>query len=88
MPSDQELSASSDPSEHALIQQWIDTQRHELQIKSEELELRGKELDHNRALAEKSIDAQLKDRNEERAWLHSVIKNTLITIVLSLFSFH
>jgi hypothetical protein len=64
--------------ESALMHQWLENQRHELQVQSERLALNEKELEHNRILAEKTIEAQLKDRSEERVCTQSVFKQGLI----------
>lgn len=70
--------SDNDPNEGELIHRWLDTQRHELQVQSERIALSDKELDHNRALSEKTIDAQLKDRSEERSCSQSIIKQVLV----------
>lgn len=66
------------PPDAELIGKWLDTQRHELQLQSERLALNEKELEHNHALSEKTIDAQLRDRAEERRYSHSIIKQVLV----------
>ena len=78
MPENTPSTQESEVSEHALMQQWLENQRSEIQLKSERLALSTKELDHNRALSEKTIDAQLKDRSQERDWLKSVIQYSFI----------
>jgi hypothetical protein len=75
----------NEPSEGELIHRWLDTQRHELQVQSERIALSEKELDHNRTLSEKTIDAQLKDRSEERKCSQSIIKQVLIFLCIIIF---
>lgn len=80
----------NEPNEGALMHRWLDNQRQELQLQGERIALSNKELEHNRALSEKTIDAQLKDRGDERAYSQSIAKHILIffgiiTLMLLLF---
>lgn len=54
-------------------------------MQSERIALSEKELDHNRTLSEKTIDAQLKDRSEERQCSQSIIKQVLIFFGIIIF---
>lgn len=91
MPDLPESDDSSDLSNQSeLMHKWLDNQRHELQLENSKLSLRDKELEHNRALSEKSIDAQLQDRSEERRCSQSIVKQVLIflgIIILMLLLF-
>ncbi len=86
-----ELSAATNElNEGELMNRWLENQHQELQIESKRITLTEKELEHNRALSEKTIDAQLKDRSEERASSRSIIKQTFIffgVIILMLLLF-
>ena len=86
-----ELSTTTnEPNEGELMNRWLENQHQELQIESKRITLTEKELEHNRALSEKTIDAQLKDRSEERTSSRSIIKQTFIffgVIILMLLLF-
>jgi uncharacterized membrane protein len=51
----------------------------EMEIQQEQVRLKNREIDHNKVLAEKSIDAQLEDRSRTR------IQATKITIYTYVF---
>jgi hypothetical protein len=53
------------PSEQTL-QKLIDNQTRELELKARELGLRQTEIEHGASYAQKTIDAQLIDRKDER----------------------
>ncbi|MEQ1531500.1 MAG: hypothetical protein ABL925_19470 [Methylococcales bacterium] len=85
MPDLQGSDDSSDLSNQSeLMHKWLDNQRHELQLENSKLSLRDKELEHNRALSEKSIDAQLQDRSEERRYSQSIIKQVFIFLGITI----
>ena len=49
------------------IEQYLSNQEQEIQNKGKELEIRRLELDRNAEFAKASLEAQAKDRNNERA---------------------
>jgi hypothetical protein len=69
---------NDDSSQNELMHQWLDNQRHDLQVQSQRIALSEKELEHNRSLSEKTIEAQLKDRSENIQCTRSILKQLLI----------
>jgi len=66
-PSDENGKNAIDVNEEA-IREWIKAQREETQVRREELEIRRHELQLNKEQAEKSIEAQVEDRENHRSF--------------------
>jgi len=76
---------NDDSSQNELMHQWLDNQRHDLQVQSQRIALSEKELEHNRSLSEKTIEVQLKDRSENRQCTRSILKQLLIFFGIIIF---
>jgi hypothetical protein len=61
-----------------LIEQFLHLQTQELEIRSQELQLDFQREKNNKSVAEISIDANLRDRANQRQHLHSVTKLRMI----------
>ncbi len=72
-----------DPQREAdLMEHWLENQRMEMEIQKEQMRLKNREIDHDKALAEKSIDAQLEDRRLARTENTRVSRYVLIFLGL------
>lgn len=80
-----------DPQREAdLMDKWLENQRMEMEIQKEQMRLKNREIDTDKALAEKSIDAQLEDRSRTRVQATKLTKYALIflgVVILMLLIF-
>ncbi len=76
--------SNSSQRDSVLMEKWIDNQSTELQVQSERIKLSNKELEHDRAIAEKTIDAQLEDRSKTRTHTTKLTKYILIFLATTL----
>lgn len=75
-----------DPQREAdLMENWLNNQRMEMEIQQEQVRLKNREIDHNKALAEKSIDAQLEDRSRTRIQATKITKYTYVFFCIVIF---
>jgi len=78
-PATRQESARIDPQREAdLMEKWMDNQRKEMDIQIEQMKLKNREIDNDKALAEKSIEAQLQDRTHTREHTRKMGTNALI----------
>ncbi len=68
-----------------LIDKFLDNQKQELIIEEERVRVRNKELDNDKFLASKSIEAQLKDRSEQRTQITQLFKHGFVFSGVILF---
>lgn len=66
------------------IKQMLGVQAAEIQLRRDELELRGQELKHNKDYAEKMLSAQERDRADERNHSAKTFRYRLIATVIAL----
>lgn len=73
-----------------IVERFVDTQEKELQIKQQELAQRERESEYNYQLAQRSIEAQERDREAHRNYFKNHQKNryifvTIISILILIF---
>ena len=61
-----------------LLEKWVDNRSIELQLQSEQIKHSHKQLEHDRILAEKTIEAQLEDRTQSRSTNEKLSKYVMI----------
>lgn len=83
-PTTRQESSRLDPQREAdLMEHWLENQRMEMEIQKEQMRLKNREIDHDKAIAEKSIDAQLEDRRLTRTENTKVSRYILIFLGLT-----
>ena len=68
-----------------LLEKWVENRSIELQIQAEQIKHSHKQLDHDRVIAEKTIDAQLEDRARIRASSEKLSKYVMVFLGIVLF---
>ncbi len=68
-----------------LLEKWVDNQSVELQLQAEQIKHSHKQLDHDKVLAEKTIEAQLEDRSRIRASNEKLSKYVMVFLGIVLF---
>lgn len=61
-----------------MVQRFLDIQAEEIKLRKQELEIRGQEAKHNATYAEKALDAQERDRVDQRKHETRVVRDRLI----------
>jgi hypothetical protein len=73
------------PSE-ATVQRFLEVQSRDLQVRMVELELRRTEIDHGAKYAEKTLEAQLQDRKDDREQRRRISNGRLFATVIVIFA--
>lgn len=68
-----------------LIKQFLDTQASEINLKTQELELKKQEDTHNFEFSQRALDAQVKDRLDQRIHNRTLSKYLYIAIGVIVF---
>ncbi len=68
-----------------MIGKFLDNQQKELAIEQERLRVRNKELENEKYLASKSIEAQLDDRSQQREFFGKLFKAGCIFVGIIVF---